>query len=94
MFYVIRHRMQDVYVGISISSNGDAEFCNSTTVEFEVNQDKPHLFTDTTIIDKIFDGSYQCEWYNSSTDSPMITDYIRKEIMKYYEVVQLVVKEV
>ena len=93
MFYILKHKTQDAYVGVCTTSNDGAEFCNSTTLELETFAEVPHLFLDKNDVDGIFDGRYQREWYSSSATYPMINDYIRKEIINNYEVVQLVIKD-
>ena len=93
MFYVLKHKTRKdkwCYIGVSTISNDGAEFCNSTTVEFETSEERPYLFTDLDIAEKVLSGEYNVEWYNSSIDTPMLSDYTRKEIMKNYEIVKLV----
>lgn len=91
MFYIIKHKTRDVYVGVDVESNEDYGYRNSTTIWFATSADTPYLFKDKSVVDNILNGTHQYSWYNSSIDSPTLPEYVKKEIIKNYEVVKLVV---
>ena len=93
MFYILKHKSLKnnwCYVGIYASSNEGSDFCNSTRVEFDVGTEQPYIFTDKSVVENVLSGEYDVSWYNSSVDTPELSNYVRKEIMKNYEIVKLV----
>lgn len=93
MFYVLKHKsLKDnwCYVGVYTSSNEGSAFCNSTRVEFDVGMEQPYIFIDKSFVENVLSGEYDVSWYNSSVDTPELSGYVRKEIMKNYEIVKLV----
>lgn len=93
MFYILKHKtLKDnwCYVGITASSNEGKEFCNSVSVEFDFGMEQPYIFTDLSVVENVLSGEYDVSWYNSSIDTPELSHYVRKEIMKNYEIVKLV----
>ena len=67
-YYAIKHKKYGL-LGISVTPNGDdAEFCNSTSVEFTPDNEHPWLTQDLKVLKDIIENPVP--WYNSGTDRP------------------------
>lgn len=79
--YAIRHVPSGEILTTSIRSNGDADFCNDTTVElkrtFGSEFDQPHLFTKRDYAVRAL--SEYVDWYNSDMVHPMMNKNLRCE---------------
>jgi hypothetical protein len=61
------------YPGLYVSSNGDAEFCNENTVEFEFTENPDGCVWTTTDKNKAEDLiNDPVEWYNSGLNRPVL----------------------
>lgn len=80
--YAIRHKPSGELLVASIRSNGDADFCNDTTVELERSYDRvyagsPHFFS--TLVEASIALEKEVDWFNSSTEHPMLDKKLRAE---------------
>lgn len=90
MFYALKHiTKQNDWIGLSVTSQGDAEFCNSVTVDLDIGRETPFITSERSLLEGIISGDYHTPWYNSDLESPEVSTYTRKQIKNRYEIVEL-----
>lgn len=72
--YVITHRETRKPAMVSISSNGDAEFCNDSRAEISAWGSIVAAYTDKETAEKILSRAENVGWYNSSHECPEWSD--------------------
>jgi len=68
ILYGIRHKETVHPIGISIFSNGDAEFCNAAGAMFDNCSDAIYMVTDRETAEKAL--TEDPDWYNASLERP------------------------
>lgn len=71
LLYALRHLPTGMLLSISVRGNGDdADFCNDTSVEFELASGDDIIWTTPSIKDALAALVEDTPWYNSTTSSP------------------------
>ena len=67
IYYALRHKKFGL-LGISVTSNGNAEFCNQYSAEFTPDDENPWLTNDKENAINLLEN--RTPWYNSSVYHP------------------------
>lgn len=82
--YALRHKVTKKLVGFVVTDNGDAEFCNSTSVMLTTCSEDIWVTQRITIAEWTVDHSEN--WYNSDMERP-INPYVGQlEVVEFSEV--------
>jgi hypothetical protein len=86
-WYAIQHKKTGQFLGITVSGNGEAEFCNSYNCYF-TDCEPPHLFEKRTYAEEAL--TEDTKWYNTGLCCPGWRDPFDRED---YKVVKISLKE-